>query len=186
MVRATHGLHWGSYYWELEVLQGSPDSHIRVGWSTRQGELQGPVGFDQYSYAYRDVGGSKVHRSIRVDGYGEPFSTGDIIGCFIHLSDESSVHLNRMSFFKNGIEQGDAYVGSEIPCGVYFPAVSLYLKANVRVNFGPSFILRPTSLAANVNAVSELQPMSYEDRKIHEQNILAIRSQRLESLNRIA
>ena len=58
MVRATHGVHRGSYYWELEVLQSGPDSHIRVGWSTRQGELQGPVGFDQHSYAYRDVAGS--------------------------------------------------------------------------------------------------------------------------------
>jgi len=151
MVRATHGVHRGSYYWELEVIQSGPDSHIRVGWSTRQGELQGPVGFDQHSYAYRDVAGSiqfliylycifnnfifyttikgsKVHRSVRVDNYGEPYSIGDIIGCFIHLSEESSSHLNRMSFFKNGIEQGDAYVGNEIPCGVYFPAVSLYLK----------------------------------------------------------
>ena len=39
-------------------------------------------------------------------------------------------------------------------------------QANVRVNFGPSFILRPTTLPASVNAVSELQPMSYEDRKV--------------------
>ena len=64
MVRATHGIHWGSYYWELlelVLLQSSPDSHIRVGWSTRQGELQGPVGFDQYSYAYRDVAGSLLN-----------------------------------------------------------------------------------------------------------------------------
>lgn len=36
----------------------------------------------------------------------------------------------------------------------------------MRVNFGPSFILRPTTLPATVNAVSELQPMSYEDRKV--------------------
>ena len=36
----------------------------------------------------------------------------------------------------------------------------------MRVNFGPSFILRPSTLPASVNAVSELQPMSYEDRKV--------------------
>eukprot|EP01035_Chromulina_nebulosa_P037259 gene37259-50287_t len=56
MVRATHGLHWGSYYWELEVLAPSSDnSHVRLGWSTRQGELQAPVGFDQCSFGYRNI-----------------------------------------------------------------------------------------------------------------------------------
>ena len=80
MVRATHGVFRGSYYFEVEVLphttsksaalasadgdSGSsstdnapevmPSPHIRIGWSTRQGELQAPVGFDQYSYGYRD------------------------------------------------------------------------------------------------------------------------------------
>ena len=58
MVRATHGVHRGSYYWEVEVLKPESDSaHLRIGWSTRQGELQAPVGFDQYSYAYRDIDG---------------------------------------------------------------------------------------------------------------------------------
>ena len=69
MVRATHGVHLGSYYFEVEILDPAasdrstslnkslPPSHVRVGWSTRQGELQAPVGFDQYSYGYRDIGG---------------------------------------------------------------------------------------------------------------------------------
>jgi hypothetical protein len=28
-----------------------------VGFSTRFGELRGPVGYDKHSFAYRDVGG---------------------------------------------------------------------------------------------------------------------------------
>ena len=64
MVRATHGVHRGSYYWEVEVLD-SPgnreNAHVRVGWSTRQGELQGPVGFDKNSFGYRDIGGKLLH-----------------------------------------------------------------------------------------------------------------------------
>lgn len=55
MVRATHGVHRGSYLWEVEILPTTdPNAHYRVGWSTRQGELQAPVGFDQYSFGYRD------------------------------------------------------------------------------------------------------------------------------------
>ena len=37
----------------------SSTPHYRVGWSTRMGELQGPVGYDKFSYAYGDVTGTK-------------------------------------------------------------------------------------------------------------------------------
>ena len=44
-----------------------------VGWAQRSGELQAPVGYDKWSYAYRDLQGSKLHNSVRIDGFGEPF-----------------------------------------------------------------------------------------------------------------
>jgi Set1/Ash2 histone methyltransferase complex subunit ASH2 len=60
MVRATHGVHNGPYFWECEILKPSTkNSHVRVGWSTRFGELQAPVGFDKCSYAYCDVTGTE-------------------------------------------------------------------------------------------------------------------------------
>ena len=67
MIRATHGVHMGPYYWECEILpplcEGDAgvgvglEPHVRVGFSTRFGELRGPVGYDKHSFAYRDVGG---------------------------------------------------------------------------------------------------------------------------------
>jgi hypothetical protein len=75
--------------------------------------------------------GSKVHNSQRIDGFGEPFGPGDIIGCFIYL-DDNSVN-NRMNFYKNGVDQGIAYSGSEIPTGIYFPSISLYMKVSATV-----------------------------------------------------
>jgi Set1/Ash2 histone methyltransferase complex subunit ASH2 len=58
MARASHGVHNGAYYWEIEILPSQGEnSHIRLGWSTRQGELQAPVGYDKFSYAYRDISG---------------------------------------------------------------------------------------------------------------------------------
>lgn len=109
MVRGTHGVNYGAYYWEIHILDPPIDipidipvepikgtdlntdainlttsdiinpinivnnnsnpikivnnnsnptstttnktvSHYRVGWSTRQGELEGPVGFDKFRY----------------------------------------------------------------------------------------------------------------------------------------
>eukprot|EP01038_Epipyxis_sp_PR26KG_P012200 gene12200-16343_t len=176
---ACHGCE-GSYYWEIEILPSieGETGHIRVGWSTRQGELQAPVGFDKYSYAYRDICGSKVHDSLRIDNYGDSFGVGDIIGCYISL-DDVNIITNKIIFFKNGISQGIAYSGNEIPPGLYIPSISLYMKANVRVNFGPTFIKRHDILGAN--AMSELQPMNSEDRKVHEQRIADIRRSRGEA-----
>ena len=65
MIRATHGVHFGPYYWECEILPPltTPTApaltpRVRVGWSTRFGELRGPVGYDKHSYGYRDVSGN--------------------------------------------------------------------------------------------------------------------------------
>ena len=54
----------------------------------RTGELQAPVGYDRWSYAYRDIAGSKVHDSRREDRWGgEPFGPGDVVGFAIGLVD---------------------------------------------------------------------------------------------------
>jgi hypothetical protein len=155
MIRGTHGVNFGAYYWEIHILDppvennaidtttnttaidpttntssktsSNSNSHFRVGWSTRQGELEGPVGFDKFSFGYRDMNGSKVHDSVRNDEYGESYSAGDVIGCLIIL-DDNNLNSNQMRFYKNGIDQGIAFSGKEIPSGVYFPAVSLYMK----------------------------------------------------------
>ena len=58
MIRATHGVHNGAYYWECQIGKSTDsNAHVRVGWSTRQGELQAPVGYDRFSFAYRDISG---------------------------------------------------------------------------------------------------------------------------------
>lgn len=75
MVRATHGVHVGAYFWEAEISASSTpmadadvecrhsvsDKHIRLGWSTRQGPLQAPVGYDKNSFAYRDIDGNYTY-----------------------------------------------------------------------------------------------------------------------------
>lgn len=178
MIRATHGANHGSYFWECEILKPCTSSlhpvNVRVGWSTSKGELNGPVGYDKYSYCYRDIQGSKVHDSVRQDEYGEPFGPGDIIGCLITLDDFNPYANNSIKFFKNGIDQGIAFKGREITPGIYFPAVSLFQEAVIRVNFGPTFICK-YELVTNFNPMSELQPMSPADRKIHDTTVAGIK-----------
>lgn len=63
--------------------------HCRLGWSTKKGELQAPVGYDEHSLAYRDLEGSKVHKALRED-YGAPFaevccpSLAELMQCHEH------------------------------------------------------------------------------------------------------
>lgn len=81
MARATHGVHGGSYFYEVEVTpSGSDNSHVRIGWSTRQvrcllaphivcecsvqGALQAPCGFDQWSFGYRDIAGDRIAHTL--------------------------------------------------------------------------------------------------------------------------
>jgi hypothetical protein len=46
--------------------------------------VQAPVGYDEFSYSYRDVSGTKFHKSIGTP-YGMGYAPGDVIGCLIHI-----------------------------------------------------------------------------------------------------
>jgi len=69
----------------------------------------------------------------------------------------------------------------DVPTQIYFPAISIYKQATVRVNFGPTFIIKP-DISLNYLPISELQPLSVEDRKEHDLRILTIRKERDERL----
>ena len=43
-VRATHGAHQGTWYYEVRVERLGEGGAARLGWSTSKGELQAPVG----------------------------------------------------------------------------------------------------------------------------------------------
>eukprot|EP00968_Pinguiococcus_pyrenoidosus_P002034 scaffold109_cov252-Pinguiococcus_pyrenoidosus.AAC.19 len=90
MVRASHGVNVGNWYFEVEILPSAAEKigHCRVGFATRQGELQAPVGYDKHSYGYRDLCGSRIHQSYREDGYGKAFRVGDVVGAAIFIKDE--------------------------------------------------------------------------------------------------
>lgn len=58
MIRATQGVHAGSYYYEVEILASlCEESHVRLGWSTREGQLQAFTGYDKSSFGIRDING---------------------------------------------------------------------------------------------------------------------------------
>ncbi|KAG8530072.1 uncharacterized protein KY384_005554 [Bacidia gigantensis] len=96
MCRANVGAREGRWYWECRILSGvkppneqgtkeEAEGHVRVGWARREATLEGPVGFDAYSYGIRDVGGQKVTRSRPLDFAVSDLCEGDVIGLEITL-----------------------------------------------------------------------------------------------------
>jgi Set1/Ash2 histone methyltransferase complex subunit ASH2 len=101
-----------------------------LGWATEKGDVQAPVGYDKYSYSYRDKEGTKFHQS-RGSPYGASYGPGDVIGFYIQLppspnkgkkqepidpslkkkEDEEPARLDNseIRFFKNGVDQGLAF-----------------------------------------------------------------------------
>lgn len=151
MARATHGAFQGTWYFEIKVGHLGDTGHVRLGWSTRKGDLQAPVGYDQHSFGYRDLEGVKVHQALR-ETYGEPFTEGDVIGCLLHMpqggrafekeksdivtwkgelyfvdeptADPVKLEGSLVAFSKNGKMQGVAY--RDINEGTYSPAASIH------------------------------------------------------------
>jgi Set1/Ash2 histone methyltransferase complex subunit ASH2 len=78
---------------------------------------------------------------------------------------QPQANQNHIRFFKNGYPMGKFVISKGkreggaafiIPDGVYYPAISLYMGACVKVNFGPHFIYQPRKLPTGL----KVQPLS--------------------------
>jgi Set1/Ash2 histone methyltransferase complex subunit ASH2 len=93
MVRGTHGVSHGSWYYEVSVRGGEMPSGgaVRLGWAQKLANLQAPCGYDKFSYAWRSRKGTVFHdskgrsysrlRDSKSGGWGHD----DVIGCLITL-----------------------------------------------------------------------------------------------------
>jgi Set1/Ash2 histone methyltransferase complex subunit ASH2 len=108
-----------------------------------------------------------------MEGVGAAAASRDSLGSSTSLSHQQrqaqlqqpQANHNHIRFFKNGYPMGEFVISKGkreggaafiIPDGVYYPAISLYMGACVKVNFGPHFIYQPKKLPTGL----KLQPMS--------------------------
>ncbi|XP_039976094.1 heterogeneous nuclear ribonucleoprotein U-like protein 2 [Xiphias gladius] len=142
--RLTHGVLQGRVGFEvrlerklltkqLEEQEFMEPYGLRVGWSVANTSLL--LGEDELSFAYD--GRSKKVSGGKEEEFGEPFSEGDIIGCYASFSAGAAIQL---SFHKNGRFMGVAFsLGASVLQGVpLFPHV-LCKSCSVR------FLLDPTT-----------------------------------------
>lgn len=181
--KATHGVERGCWYYEVEVPIDAT-GHFRVGWSQILGDLNAPVGYDEYSYSFRDVDGGAFHVS-RGKPYGQKWGPGDVIGCMVEISafkESMRTEANRLlgqiqakyppkkegtykvsleilptsriTFFVNGISQGVAF--TNLYNAKYYPALSIYMGGPLKVNFGPNFAFPPSQSHKPVSRLHEV------------------------------
>ncbi|XP_061783346.1 set1/Ash2 histone methyltransferase complex subunit ASH2 isoform X3 [Nerophis lumbriciformis] len=88
MVRASHGIRKGAWYFEVSVDEMPPETAARLGWSQPLGNLQAPLGYDKFSYSWRSKKGTRFHQSIGKH-YSSGYGQGDTLGFFIQLPDDT-------------------------------------------------------------------------------------------------
>ncbi|KAL5477079.1 hypothetical protein EMCRGX_G023821 [Ephydatia muelleri] len=124
MVRATHGVSAGTWYYEVHIddLITVPDATVRLGWAQPLGNLQAPCGYDKLSYSWRSKFGTIFHQS-RGKHYsdGGGYGTGDTVGFLIKLpqsnerryppthKDEALIRFKNFFYFEEKDDPVDEY-----------------------------------------------------------------------------
>lgn len=86
MVRATHGINRGKFYFEVHIDSMTENTATRIGWGQHYANLQAPLGYDFYGYSWRSRFGTKFHQA-RGKTFDEDggYREKDTLGCMIEL-----------------------------------------------------------------------------------------------------
>ncbi|KAL1245134.1 Ran-binding protein [Trichinella spiralis] len=118
----------GLYYFEVKIINKGRDGYIGIGLSQSSVCLNRLPGWDKFSYGYHGDDGNSFCSSGSGSPYGPTFTTGDVIGCGVHLMKKTCFYT------KNGRHLGIAF--TDLP-GELYPTVGLQTPGEVvEVNFG--------------------------------------------------
>jgi len=87
MVRCTHFVTRGSWYWEATIEDMPEGSATRIGWGQEWANLQSPLGYDKFGYSWRSRKGTKFHES-HGKSYSAGYGQGDTLGFLIVLPEQ--------------------------------------------------------------------------------------------------
>lgn len=86
MVRATHGINRGKYYFEVYIDRMPENTATRIGWGQCYANLQAPLGYDCFGYSWRSRFGTIFHEARgKTYDVGGGYGQGDTLGCMIDL-----------------------------------------------------------------------------------------------------
>ncbi|KAF2352877.1 SPRY domain [Trinorchestia longiramus] len=93
LIRATHGVRRGTWYFECIITEQPDGSHVRLGWAQQLANLQAPLGYDKFGYSWRSRKGTVFHESHGKHYADEGFQKDDVLGVLIHLPDTNPVSV---------------------------------------------------------------------------------------------
>ena len=79
--------------------------YIGLGLCTINSNLNKLPGWEKQSYGYHADDGCIFNASGSGENYGQPFTTGDVVGCGYNMVDKT------VFFTKNGVNLGTAFTG---------------------------------------------------------------------------
>merc|ERR1739838_1099224 len=85
LLRASHSVTKGSWYYEVTVKQMPTGSASRIGWSQQLSNLQAPLGYDKFGYSWRSRKGTVFHESCGKHYADGGYKKGDVLGIMIVL-----------------------------------------------------------------------------------------------------
>ncbi|GLH11947.1 E3 ubiquitin-protein ligase [Gryllus bimaculatus] len=148
-IRANACLFKGKWQYELQL--GSKGV-MQVGWATNFCKFSQEIGVGDTANSYAYDGNRQRKWNVSTHKYGEPWLSGDVIGCTIDLNDGILV------FYRNGRSLGEAFSNIQLGPGMaYFPSVSLAFTENLVANFGSTPMRYP------VEGFLPIQDAPYKD-----------------------
>ncbi|KAK1889355.1 Ryanodine receptor 3, partial [Dissostichus eleginoides] len=85
-VEQTYALKTGKWYFEFEALSGGD---MRVGWARPGCRPDMELGTDDQAFVFDGYRGRRMHAGSRY--FGQPWKTGDVVGCMINMEDKSMI-----------------------------------------------------------------------------------------------
>uniref|UniRef100_A0A914I702 B30.2/SPRY domain-containing protein n=1 Tax=Globodera rostochiensis TaxID=31243 RepID=A0A914I702_GLORO len=79
VVRATHSVCHGSWFYEMDFLAQPDESHVRVGWAQANAILLASLGYGKFGYSWRSKHGTAFHDAYGKHFHKRGFRQGDVV-----------------------------------------------------------------------------------------------------------
>ena len=161
MNRGTHGVRYGSWYWEVEIRSMPEGSAARIGWSLELGNLQAPVGYDKFSYSFRSRKGTCLclHQNVNLTNLCSCYLKRCYLSRFI-VEIGTAFHESRGHHYSDtGYAEGDV-----VGCLIHLPLSEQSATPTPAAAASATTSVIQTPLEAEARSMSALLPASYKDR----------------------
>lgn len=128
-VRSIAGVTQGKWYWELTVQ--TANAREEVGVITSAGAINTFLGNNAAGYAYFSFDGNKYNNSAGA-AYGAAYGNTNVISVLLDMDAKT------LTFWKNGVSQGQAFSGLSGTMHAAFSGGSGSFTEQVTANFGAS------------------------------------------------